>query len=284
MLRIMACQHFMKPCNLFSCLYHQACLLLVQYVLLYLERTICMYFFYSHSHGQNGLSSSDGASTLITFSNLDVLVAYLYAFYDSMKLDTTYTNLQFDLLPINVKKSEENQSYKDQMESHIEAYFNDQRLRQANKTQKNVRSMSNNVPIRSINEAKEASGANTKNLNHRTEYYKRYKRNSRQNQALRAKERIKERGTKQSVRKDHSFKAKEREAKQSVRKDPVFRIKERTKERETKQSVRKDPVFRIKERIKERATKQYVRKDASYKAKEREAKQSVRKDPVFRIK
>ena len=71
-------------------------------------------FFDSHSHGQNGLSSSDGASTLITFSNLDGLVAYLYAFYDSMKLDTTDTNLQFDLLPINVKKSEENQSYKDQ--------------------------------------------------------------------------------------------------------------------------------------------------------------------------
>ena len=63
----------------------------------------CMYFFDSHSHGENGLSSSDGASSLITFSNLDDLVTYMYAFYDSMKLDT---NLQFDLLPINAKKSE----------------------------------------------------------------------------------------------------------------------------------------------------------------------------------
>ena len=85
-------------------------------------------FFDSHSHGENGLSSSDGASCLITFSNLDGLVSYLYAFYDSMKLDTTDTNLQFDFLPINVVKSEEKQSYKDQMESHMEAYFSDQKL------------------------------------------------------------------------------------------------------------------------------------------------------------
>ena len=140
-----------------------------------------------------------------------------------MKLDTTDTHLQVDLLPINVKKSEENQSYKDQMESHMEAYFNDQRLRQANKAQKNVRSMPINVPIILINEPKKASGANQKNLNHRTEYYKRYKTKSRQNPALRAKERIKERETKQSVRKKPSFKANERETKQSVRKDPVFK-------------------------------------------------------------
>ena len=101
-------------------------------------------FFDSHSHGENGLSSCEGASCLINFSNLDGLVSYLYAFYDSMKLDTTDTNLQFDFLPINVMRSGEKQSYKDQMESHMEAYFNDQKLRQANK---------------SINETKKASGA-----------------------------------------------------------------------------------------------------------------------------
>ena len=44
-----------------------------------------------------------------------------------MELDTTDTNLQFDFLPINVKKSEEKQRYKDQMESHMEAYFSDQK-------------------------------------------------------------------------------------------------------------------------------------------------------------
>ena len=97
-----------------------------------------MYFFDSLSHGENGLSSSDGASSLITFSNLNDLVTYLYAFYDSMKLDTY---LQFDFLPMNVRKCEDKQSYKDEMASHMEAYFNDQRLTQAMKTQSNVRSI-----------------------------------------------------------------------------------------------------------------------------------------------
>ena len=49
----------------------------------------------------------------------------MYAFYDSMRLDT---NLQFDFLPIIVKKSQNKQSNKDEMASHMEAYFNDQRL------------------------------------------------------------------------------------------------------------------------------------------------------------
>ena len=57
-------------------------------------------FFESHSHGEHGLSSVDGKSILISFSSLDDLVGYMYAFYDSMKLDM---NLQFDLLPVNIR-------------------------------------------------------------------------------------------------------------------------------------------------------------------------------------
>ena len=71
----------------------------------------------------------------------------MYAFYDSMKLDT---NLQFDFLPINVKKSEEKQNNNDQIESHMEAYFKDQKLRQAKKTQSNVRSICKNVSKKKI--------------------------------------------------------------------------------------------------------------------------------------
>ena len=87
-------------------------------------------FFDSHCHGHNGLSATDGASSLIFFSSLDDLVTYMYAFYDSMRLDT---NLQFDFLPINVKKSQNKQNNKDEMASHMEAYFNDQRLQQLTK-------------------------------------------------------------------------------------------------------------------------------------------------------
>ena len=154
-----------------------------------------------------------------------------------MKLDMTDTNLQFDFLPVNVKRSEEKQSYTNKMQSNLEAYFNDQRLQQANKAQRNVRSMSKNVSSIS----KKASGAKKKkNLPHRTEYQKVYKRKSRQNSAFK----LKEREAKQSVRKDPAYKAKEREAKQSVRKDLLYK----TKEREAKQSVRKDPVYKTKER------------------------------------
>ena len=48
-----------------------------------------MHFFDSHCHGHNGLSATDGASRLKTFSSLHDLVRYMYAFYDSMKLDTS---------------------------------------------------------------------------------------------------------------------------------------------------------------------------------------------------
>ena len=82
-------------------------------------------FFDSHCHGHNGLSATDGASSLITFSSLDDQITYMYAFYYSMKPDT---NLQFDFLPINVKKVYNKQSCKDKIESHMDAYFNDQRL------------------------------------------------------------------------------------------------------------------------------------------------------------
>ena len=92
-------------------------------------------FFDSHSHGQNGLSSVDGASIIISFSSLDDLVTYLYAFYDSMKLDMS---LQFDFLPINVRQSNKEQSTKAQLESCLDAYFKDQNLRQARKAQSQV--------------------------------------------------------------------------------------------------------------------------------------------------
>ena len=108
-------------------------------------------FFDSHCHGHNGLSATDGASSLITFSSLDDLVRYMYAFYDSMKLDTS---MQYDFLPINVKKSQNKQSYKDEMASHMVSYFNDQRLRQANKSQSEVRSISNDLSSIAIEKSK----------------------------------------------------------------------------------------------------------------------------------
>ena len=204
-------------------------------------------FFDSHCHGHNGLSATDGASCLITFSSLDDLVTYMYAFYDSMKLDTSmqYVFLPTNVTksePINVSKSEDKQSYKDEMASHLEAYFNDQTLRQVKKTQSNVRSISNVLSSISIEESKKASGAKTKKG--RSEYYKIYKKQSRQSLAFKSKERE----SKQSARKDTAFNTKERESKQFARRNPVFRAKENVYQKKLKQSARKYPAFKTKER------------------------------------
>ena len=88
-------------------------------------------FFDSHSHGEDGLSSYDGTSILMMFSSLEDLIAYLYAFYESMRIDMT---MQFDLLPISVRKNEPSGSQKKQPENLLEAYFHDQTLRQQKKS------------------------------------------------------------------------------------------------------------------------------------------------------
>ena len=66
-------------------------------------------FFDSHSHGKNGLSSSDGSSILMYFSCLEDLISYLYALYDSMAIDMS---LQFDLMPVPVKRDEQMYGHK----------------------------------------------------------------------------------------------------------------------------------------------------------------------------
>ena len=63
-------------------------------------------FFDSHSHGKDTLSSEGGRSKLISFSSLEDLVAYLYAFYESMLIAL---NSQFDILPVIVSLIQQKQ-------------------------------------------------------------------------------------------------------------------------------------------------------------------------------
>ena len=53
------------------------------------------------------------------FSCLEDLIAYLYAFYESMRIDLT---VQFDLLPISIRKKELSVIHKKQPEALLEAY------------------------------------------------------------------------------------------------------------------------------------------------------------------
>ena len=113
-----------------------------------------MRFFYSHSHGEDGLSSNDGTTILMLFSCLEDFIAYLYVLYESMRMDLT---MQFDLSPISIRKNEhsgglEKQpenllegSLEKQPENLLEAYFHDQTLRQQQKaviTKKNKQNQS----------------------------------------------------------------------------------------------------------------------------------------------
>ena len=228
-------------------------------------------FFDSHSHGQNGLSSSDGASCLITFSNLDDLVTYIYAFYDSMKLETD-TNLQFDFLPVHIKKCQEGQTYEDQMTSRMEGYFKDQRFRQALKTQRNG-------SCRLNSESKKESLLKKRKQRNRTEYYRTFKQLARKNSAYKRKEME----SKQRARKDPVFKMRyQMESKQRARKDPVFKDAEIRYQKESKQRARKDHVFKDTEIRCQKKSKQHARKNPALKRKEMESKQQARKDPVFK--
>ena len=211
-------------------------------------------FFDSHSHGENGLASSDGTSILMVFSCLEDLIAYLYAFYESMRIDLT---VQFDLLPISIRKKELSVIHKKQPETLLEAYFHDQTLQQKQK----VIVTKDSEPI-----------VNVKKKKNRKEYLRIYMQNARHDSNFKAKELVAQRKSKQNARHDSYFKAKElvaqRKSKQNARHDSYFKAKELVAQRKSKQNARHDSYFKAKELVAQRKSKQNARHDSNFKAKE----------------
>ena len=232
-------------------------------------------FFDSHSHGENGLSSSDGTSILMLFSCLEDLIAYLYAFYESMLIDLT---MQFDLLPVSIRKKEHSGSNEKQSENLLEAYFHDQTLRQKQKAV----ITKNSEPV-----------LNVKKKNNRQEYYRIYKQNVRQqNSAFRAKELVAQRKFKQNARQDIVYKARELAAQRKhmhkARQDKDYKAKELVAQRKSKKNARQDSDYKAKELVAQRKSKQNARQDSDYKAKElvaqRKSKQNARQDSDYKTK
>ena len=234
-------------------------------------------FFDSHCHGNNGLSSSEGTSVLMSFKSLEDLVTYLYAFYHSLNIDMS---LQFDLLPLTIRSYQQKTSCEFGVEHQLEAYFKDQKMRQAKKEKNKL--IDKYVP----------ESATCKQKKKRTEYYRLYKRQKRDLFAFKEKEKSSQQVSKRKKRKNPSFKTKEAEyqrtSKQSARKDPAFKTKEVVYQRASKQSARNHPSFKTKEAAYQRTSKQGARKDPAFKTKEaayqRTSKQGARKDPSFRTK
>ena len=210
--------------------------------------------FDSHSHGEDCLSSSDGTSILMSFSCLEDLIAYLYAFYESMRIDLT---MQFDLLPISVRKKGYFCTQEKPSENLLEAYFYDQTLRQKQKAVTTKKS----EPI-----------LNAKKKKDRKEYYRIYRQNARQDRDYKAKELLAQRKHMHKARQDKDYKAKElvaqRKSKQNARQDRGYKVKELVAQRKSKQNARQDRGYKAKELVAQRKSKQNARQDRDYKAKE----------------
>ena len=231
-------------------------------------------FFDSHSHGENGLASSNGTSILMLFSCLEDLIAYLYAFYESMRIDLT---VQFDLLPISIRKKELSVIHKKQPETLLEAYFHDQTLRQKQKAVVTKDS----EPI-----------VNVKKKKNRKEYLRIYMQNARHDSNFKAKELAYQRKSKQNARHDSNFKAKElvaqRKHMHKARQDRDYIAKELVAQRKSKQNARLDSNFKAKELVAQRKHMHKTRQDRDYIAKElvaqRKSKQNARLDSNFKAK
>ena len=231
-------------------------------------------FFDSHSHGENGLASSDGTSILMVFSCLEDLIAYLYAFYESMRIDLT---VQFDLLPISIRKKELSVIHKKQPETLLEAYFHDQTLRQKQKAVVTKDS----EPI-----------VNVKKKKNRKEYLRIYMQNARQDSNFKAKELVAQRKHMHKARQDRDYIAKElvaqRKSKQNARLDSNFKAKELVAQRKHKHKARQDSNFKAKELVAQRKHMHKARQDSNFKAKElvaqRKHKHKARQDSNFKAK
>ena len=187
-------------------------------------------FFDSHCHGKNGLSSSEGTSVLLSFNSLDDLVTYLYAFYHSLNIDMT---LQFDLLPLTIRSYQQKTRCEFGIEHQLEAYFKDQKMRQAKKEK-------SKLIDKYVSES-----ATCKQKKKRTEYHRLYKRQRRELFAFKEKEKSSQQVFKQNARQSPTFKSKETKyqlkSKQNIRLKPGVLEKERL----SKQRVRQDTVFKV---------------------------------------
>ena len=184
-----------------------------------------------------------------------------------MRIDFT---VQFDLLPISIRKKKLSVIHKKQPETLLEAYFYDQTLRQKQKAVITTDS----EPI-----------VNVKNKKNRTEYLRIYMQNARHDSNFKAKELVAQRKSKQNARLDSNFKAKEQVAQRKhmhkARQDGDYKAKELVAQHKSKQNARQYGNFKAKELAAQRKHMYKARQDSNFKAKElvaqRKSKQNARK-------
>ena len=192
-----------------------------------------------------------------------------------MRIDLT---MQFDLLPISVRKKVYFCTQEKPSENLLEAYFYDQTLRQKQKA---------------VTTKKSETILNAKKKKDRKEYYRIYRQNVRQqNSKFKAKELVAQPKSKQNARQDRDYKAKEllaqRKHMHKARQDRGYKAKELVAQRKSKQNARQDRDYKAKELLAQRKHMHKARQDRDYKAKElvaqRKSKQNARQDRGYKVK
>ena len=233
------------------------------------------YFFDSHSHGPDGLSSPEGKAILKIFEALDELVLFLYSFYISCNIDL---QAQFEIMPVSIERFVHNflnfeptntTKYTDR-QSYMKQYM--QKRRQDAKFRQKER----NTELLGKRIAREDLKYRNKELLG--------KRTARENPDYRDKERKTEQLGKRTARKEADYRDKERKTellgKRVARENPEYRKKELL----GKRTVREDPKYRDKERKTELLGKRVARENPEYRKKELHGKRTVREDPDYRDK
>ncbi|XP_062614791.1 uncharacterized protein LOC134276564 [Saccostrea cucullata] len=207
---------------------------------IYVNDKNCPVFFDSHSHGEDGLSSADGRAIKITFSDIDQLVDYMFAFYQSCNISMTS---QFEIQPVSVTQITSESNAGSKRPSLIDKYFDFQE-----------------------NMSKKCNTSDSPQEN-RNEYMRNYMRKRRENSLIKQKDRESNLRSMTKARQSKEFKEKELASKKIVRENPERKQKDRESNLRSMTKARKSKEFREKEL----ASKQKNRENFQTKQKDRES-------------
>ncbi|KAK3090521.1 hypothetical protein FSP39_012459 [Pinctada imbricata] len=257
------------------------------------------YFFDSHSHGPNGLSSPDGRAILRIYSTIDDLVMFLYSFYLSCNIDL---QSQFEILPLSPERIMHNfpdfeperkiinrQRYmKEYMQKKRKsADFRQEELLKKQKCRENEEYRQKELFVKQRARENEQNRLKESQAKKKTRSNKEYRDKEKQKELLGKKKsrqdetyRLKELFVKQTARENEQNRLKESQAKKKTRSNKEYRDKEKQRELLGKKKSRQDETYRQKELF----VKQTARENEQNRLKESQAKKKTRSNKEYRDK
>ncbi|XP_062570615.1 uncharacterized protein LOC134232646, partial [Saccostrea cucullata] len=241
---------------------------------IYVDDKNCPVFFDSHSHGEDGLSCADGRAIKITFSDIDQLVDYMFAFYQSCNISMIS---QIEIQPVFVTQKTSVPTSGTERLSLIDKYFD---------FQENMSRKCN------ISESSQGS---------RNDYMRNYMRKRRENSQIKQRDKESTLRSMTKARQSTEFKKRELASQRTVRENPKTKLKLREstlksmtkarqnkefKERElaSKQRARENPETKQKDRDSTLKSKNKARQNREFKEKELDCKRRVRENPEIKQK